>query len=1097
MSPVSPTELPEPPIGEHLFTFVFTDIEGSSVMNRTFEDLHGHGKYEELRDVQRKALLRHVTENHGWEAQRAGDGHFFVFVEPHDAFKAVIAFQQEISANPIKALLGDTGNTKVKISVRVGIHQCVEKRKTEKTVSNGRELYEFPGSDTNFAARVGSLGVGGQVLVSEPFVQAIWGKKFPASFGHIAVNDLLAPYEDNTGLVLRCWPSRRLKSFDDPSHLFEVLYDDATKSEKREPGSRFFPEFYISDANRYIERTEEENKVYAALGFDKEKSANGFSGSVGGALAIVEAEGGMGKTRLAVTCAVRAAGEFPDGVYFVPLSMLQNEAEQGQGNSEFLVRQILGALPSHRQTEWGLAHDEGKLPELPTVVAALKNRHLLLVLDNFESLNSDAINDLLLPAFPNKHLHFLLTTRADPGVTSLGGIVSLQDGMDEKTAFALAVTRLRQKKDTAWNPTRAEEESVREIIRLTGFPITTQADAEAGKPIAYGAIPLAIELAVGRVNPDLHLSSVVTQLRASPLGEFSASAANLDDAREYKRHHSVTDTLDWSYGLLGETAKRVFAASGLFATSFTTEALLAVSDADSSQITILTGSSLFRRAAHDRYTLHNLSRAYARLRLLGGTVVRHIDRKEGAIKEIRPARADAPEICQRLVDWYSNFVAERLDGNGNLAMNTPEDRIPFERERENFIGASEVLCRENVLPPASANCLLGNFGQYLGQTGAWSEEENWYLRFADFTYNTTEEDGYAWAKGRLANVYEKQGQYDEAIQNYKESLAIFLKISAPEGEAANLYGLATVYVRQGHYDEAVQAYEKSREISRRINNPKSEAATLLGLANVYENQGRYDQAVRACEKSLAIYHKINIPQGEAAALNGLANVYERQGRHDEAIQNYKESHEINCRINHTQGEAITLHGLANAYVSQGRHDEAIQDYERSLIIRREINDPQGEAATLHGLANAYVSQGRYDEAAQAYKESHEINCRINEPQGEAATLYGLAGVFFKQGNVKDAINFSRDAANRLLVLGDFASAGITLKNLALFLSNDGQREQAIAAAEEAVAASAKTQDEIGKQEAAQLLVQLQNPQQEASTRSGGLFALLSLLRRSQ
>jgi tetratricopeptide (TPR) repeat protein len=54
----------------------------------------------------------------------------------------------------------------------------------------------------------------------------------------------------------------------------------------------------------------------------------------------------------------------------------------------------------------------------------------------------------------------------------------------------------------------------------------------------------------------------------------------------------------------------------------------------------------------------------------------------------------------------------------------------------------------------------------------------------------------------LANIYEQQGKFDEAIEAYKKSLEL-----KPEF-TFSLYGLGFVYIKQGRYEEAIQPLQK-------------------------------------------------------------------------------------------------------------------------------------------------------------------------------------------------------------------------------------------------------------------------------------------------
>src|SRR5919197_2007855 len=79
--------------------------------------------------------------------------------------------------------------------------------------------------------------------------------------------------------------------------------------------------------------------------------------------------GGVGKTRLALTVAAEAAGEFPDGVWFVDLVPTTDPG--------MVAAAVAGALGLGEQPGRGMAE---------SVVAALADRHALLVLDNCEQV---------------------------------------------------------------------------------------------------------------------------------------------------------------------------------------------------------------------------------------------------------------------------------------------------------------------------------------------------------------------------------------------------------------------------------------------------------------------------------------------------------------------------------------------------------------------------------------------------------------------------------------------------------------------------------------------------------------------------------------
>jgi predicted ATPase/DNA-binding CsgD family transcriptional regulator len=238
--------------------------------------------------------------------------------------------------------------------------------------------------------------------------------------------------------------------------------------------------------------------------------------------------GGVGKTRLALAVAAEAAGDFADGVWFVGLVPITDPGRIGAA--------VAAAV--------GVGEQPGRSID-DTVLAALAERHALLVLDNCEQVRDGAAPFLerLLAACPQ--LRVLATSRARlvvpfervfpvPPLSLAGG--------DESDAVTLFMDRAAA---VGWPPDPLERDRVAAICeRLDGMA-------------------LAIEIAAARwptLGPDGLTAGLSDQLR------ILAGGPRADD-----RHRSVRAVLDWSHNLLESADRALLRRASVFVAPFTAE----------------------------------------------------------------------------------------------------------------------------------------------------------------------------------------------------------------------------------------------------------------------------------------------------------------------------------------------------------------------------------------------------------------------------------------------------------------------------------------------------------------------------------------------
>jgi predicted ATPase/DNA-binding SARP family transcriptional activator len=295
-------------------------------------------------------------------------------------------------------------------------------------------------------------------------------------------------------------------------------------------------------------------------------------------LVTLTGPGGVGKTRLLLELAARQEQRYRDGAAFVRLEQVTDPA--------LVAAEIASAL-AHR--------DQNDGPGADALPNYLRDRELLLVIDNFEHLLAAAILPAELLAVAPK-LRVLVSSRTPlrirgEQVFDVPPLELPADESDEELAESSAVQMFLQCA-LASNRNLAIDASLRRIVgRLCRV---------------LDGLPLAIELAASRAAV-LTPAQISDQL-AQPLSIGRRALRDLPD-----RQQSLGTTIRWSYDLLTPAAQEVLRIAGAFIGGVDAAALEATAGrAVGNECDELLETSLIRRQGDgERFELLELVRVFA------------------------------------------------------------------------------------------------------------------------------------------------------------------------------------------------------------------------------------------------------------------------------------------------------------------------------------------------------------------------------------------------------------------------------------------------------------------------------------------------------
>ena len=273
------------------------------------------------------------------------------------------------------------------------------------------------------------------------------------------------------------------------------------------------------------------------------------------------------------------------------------------------------------------------------------------------------------------------------------------------------------------------------------------------------------------------------------------------------------------------------------------------------------------------------------------------------------------------------------------------------------------------------------------------------------------------------------------------ALLLYQQVEQLNPRQANLWlGMGTALLQLGKYDDAITAFRKQLEA-----NPKDESANnLMGVA--FYDEKKYDEAIAAFKKQIELK-----PLDENAHMY-LGSVYNDQKKFIEAHAELEKAEVL------TPNSATVQLRLGETELGLGKTDAALADFEKASTLSPSPVMANEIAFTLAEHKAALNRAKEYADAAVGPTENSlsRISLRrvttndLAEIDALPAFWDTLGWVYFRQGKTVEAQSLI-EAAWRLNQTGD------TGDHLGQIYEARGQKESAIAAYAEAVAAGAGTE----------------------------------------
>ena len=314
----------------------------------------------------------------------------------------------------------------------------------------------------------------------------------------------------------------------------------------------------------------------------------------------------------------------------------------------------------------------------------------------------------------------------------------------------------------------------------------------------------------------------------------------------------------------------------------------------------------------------------------------------------------------------------------------------------------------------------------------------------------------------LADVYQTQDMYVEAIELYDRTITIMKEIRHRAGEATCYGNLGAVFNSLGRYIKAKKYLEKSLAISLEINDKQRAARCYVNLGSVFQSLSEHVQAKEYLLKAVAMTKEIGDRAGEATSYGNLGVLFHSLGQYVSAKEYHEKALAIRMEIGCKEGVATDYGNLGLVFEVLGQYVKAKEYHEKAFVIRREIGDRKGEASSYIRLGAVFEYLGQYVKAKEYYEKALVITLEIGDKEGEGTVNIKLGSLFESLGECIKAEEYLVKALAITVGIGDREGEASCYGNLGNVFESLGQYVKAKEYYEKALAITMEIGDRAGE-----------------------------------
>ena len=360
-----------------------------------------------------------------------------------------------------------------------------------------------------------------------------------------------------------------------------------------------------------------------------------------------------------------------------------------------------------------------------------------------------------------------------------------------------------------------------------------------------------------------------------------------------------------------------------------------------------------------------------------------------------------------------------------------------------------------------------------------------------------------WAKAAEVGKAVGSRASGEAAKALKTAVDLAKDIGLMWTEKYTPLSLADLATKQPEDEAALKA---AATAPQKIADARQKAAALVkaSLAQLEMENPQLEDALKDAKQALSSFREMNALEGEATALRAVAlsalgqDAFGSLQAANQSLKTFKE-------IGHVKGQAAAIHSIAMAHMGKDSTDDCIFRGGEALKLARQVGDRIREVGILTTLAEAYLTQGILGRALGHAQDALELArslgdklllaqvlCLVAKSSENAVTageealsMYQSMGMKDKESVALDAMSGDANAlkigqtlADKFRQAGDKKEEASCMFVIASSHKASQELDQALRAAQGALACYKAANDRKGEAKTSKLLAQIRLEKEE-------------------